>query len=131
MFGKVEKFSATQNYAQVVQTLKKKSAECLNYGLKSSGGGQVASTMTVTANFAPGAKQSELVVKFEDVVHNLFGDTSGGKNFLLVADAKPEAKGKTQIEIYRTAGAAIAEAIKAWTNGDVRGCPDPMRTTER
>ncbi|MFZ5628940.1 MAG: hypothetical protein ACOY5B_07410 [Spirochaetota bacterium] len=131
MFGKVDKFIATQDYGKVVQILKSKSAECLNYKIERSGGGQVSSTMTVTAKFSGGAKQSELVVNYEDVVHNITGDTSSGKNFLLVADIKPESKGKTNIGIYRTVAAGMAEALKTWANGDVRGCPDPARTLER
>lgn len=131
MFAKVDNFVANDNYGHVTQILKKKTAECLNYAISRSGGGQVASTMTFTSTFMYNAKQGELVMKFQDVVHNIFGDTKGDEQFMLVADAKPIAGGKTQFDIYRGGGAAIVDAIKAWTNGDVRGCPDPARTFER
>jgi hypothetical protein len=121
--------------SEVGRTFQKKASECLNFKL--------TSTQTPTVGFGSStrvyaiAKPTVLVSGSKAELHfqvksvgNMAPEPPDG-NYIVVADARAAGKDRTRVEIYRGGGAVVAEAIRAWANGDERGCPDPMRTFER
>jgi hypothetical protein len=120
-FGKVETLEVNRPVAEVGRTLQRKAADCLNYKL--------TSTPTMGSGAAPGSARAELDVQVQ-ASGNVAKAPPGG-NYLLVAVAEPVGRDRTRMEIYRGAGAPIAQAVRAWASGDERGCPDPKRTFDR
>jgi len=133
--GKVETFEVKRSLSEVARTFQKKAPECLNFKL--------TSTQTPTIGFGSStrvyaiAKPTVLVSGNKAELHfqvksigNMAPEPPDG-NYIVVADARAAGKDRTRVEIYRGGGAVVAEAIRAWANGDERGCPDPMRTFDR
>jgi len=134
-FGKVETFEVKRPFSEVARTFQKKAPECLNFKL--------TSTQTPTIGFGSStrvyaiAKPTVLVSGNKAELHfqvksigNMAPEPPDG-NYIVVADARSVGRDRTRVEIYRSGGAVVAEAVRAWANGDDRGCPDPMRTFDR
>jgi hypothetical protein len=133
-FGKIERFEVKRSVADVARSFKKKAPECLNFQLTSTKTPTIGfgSSTRVYAIAKPTVIQSANRVELHfqvQSVGNLAKEPPDG-NYYLVADAQAVGKDRTKVEIYRAAAAVVAEAVRAWANGDERGCPDPMRTTE-
>jgi len=131
--GKVETFEVKRSVADVGRTFQRKAAECLNFKLTSTPVGPPSAAApgaaTVKSTVIASADQVELDVQVKAAGNIAKAPPDG--NYLLVAVGNPVGKDRTRIEIYRGAGGPIAQSIRAWANGDERGCPDPKRTFDR
>ena len=125
-----ESFVVKRPVAEVGQTFRKKADECLNLAIGSQNKpligfagsvhyyGQVIPTVTTSGSRA----ELHLQVKYKNQV----GPIPQNGMYYFVADAYPNGKGATRVDIYRrTKFATVAEAVKGWASGQNMGCPDP------
>lgn len=132
--GTVETFDAARPYQQVVETLRKKSDECLAVAATSSGTvfqGNMTVRETSHSVYKPALVvtdgQMELAVQVDFGAHTTIGKKPPGGFYILVADAAPSGAKATKVTIYRGGlGRAkeIGSAIRGWATGTSLDCPN-------
>ncbi|HEY0686682.1 MAG TPA: hypothetical protein VGD45_30360 [Steroidobacter sp.] len=132
--GTVETFEAARPYQQVVETLRKKSNECLAVATSSSGPvfqGNMTMTETTRSAYKPSLSvadgQTELAVQVDFGPHTTIGKKPEGGFYILVADAAPAGASATKVTIYRgSMGRAkeIGAAVRGWATGASLDCPN-------
>jgi hypothetical protein len=133
-FGTVTSFDVALPYQQVVDTLRKKSGECLAVTATSSGTvfqGNMAMRETSTSVYKPTVsiadQRMELAVQVDFGAHTTVQKKPDGGFFILVADAVPAGASAAKVTIYRgRLGKAeqIGEAIREWATGSSSSCPN-------
>jgi len=133
--GKVESFEVKRPLSEVARTFQKKAPECLNFKLTSTQTPTIGFG-SLTRVYAVG-KPTVLVSGNKAELHfqinhaqSVVPEPPDGA-YIVIADARAVGRDRARVEIYYANGAVVAEAIRAWANGDERGCPDPMRAHER
>ena len=132
--GSVETFDAARPYEQVVETLRRKSNECLAVSTISSGTvfqGNMAMRETSHAVYKPTLSAAdgkmELAVQVDFGAHTTIQKKPDGGFYILVADAAPAGAKATTLTIYRggLGGAKeIGNAIRGWATGTSSVCPN-------
>ncbi len=132
-FGTVVSFDVARPYQQVVDTLRKKSDECLAVTATSSGTvfqGTMAMRETSTSVYKPtmsvADQRTELAVQVDFGAHTTVQKKPDGGFYILVADAVPAGAGAAKVTIYRgRLGKAedIGNAIRDWATGASTSCP--------
>jgi hypothetical protein len=130
--GTVVSFDVARPYPQVVDTLRKKSDECLAVTATSSGTvfqGNMAMRETSTSVYKPtmsiAGERMELAVQVDFGAHTTVQKKPDGGFYILVADAVPAGAG-AKVTIYRgRLGKAedIGNAIREWATGASTSCP--------
>jgi len=133
-FATVQSFDAARPYQQVVETLRKKSQECLAVATTSSGTvfqGNMAMRETSHAVYKPtlaaSDNKTELAVQIDFGEHVLVQKVPEGGMYILVAEAAPVDARTTKVTIYRgKIGKAqdIDDAIRSWVQGTSSSCPN-------
>jgi hypothetical protein len=131
--GTVTSFDVARPYQQVVDTLRKKSNECLAVTATSSGTvfqGNMAMRETSSSTYKPTLSVSgqslELAVQVDFGAHTTVQKKPDGGFYILVADAVPAGANAAKVTIYRgSLGKAkeIGEAIRGWADGTSSTCP--------
>ena len=130
LLAKHDIYEVDRPFKKVAADFKKKAPECLDIRIETTSrtnrSYQVVSTrykVTVVVN----KERAELHVQqhHEKGVMNVTKEPEGGY-YLIVADAIPIGKKKTKIDIYYPSFGfgTMVGAIKGWTRGKVKGCPD-------
>lgn len=132
--GTVETFEVARPHLQVVETLRKKSDECLAVATTSSGTvfqGNMTMRETSHSVYKPTLSmaegQMELAVQVDFGEHTTIGQKPPGGFYILIADAVPAGAKATKVTIYRgSLGRAkeIGSAVRAWAAGTSLECPD-------
>lgn len=132
--GTVESFDAGRPYEQVVETLRKKSNECLAVSTTASGTvfqGNMAMRETSHSVYKPTLSvadgKMELAVQVDFGAHTTIQKKPEGGFYILVADAAPAGAKATKLTIYRgSLGGAkeIGNAIRGWATGTSSTCPN-------
>ena len=128
--GKVETFEANRPFETVAKTFQTMAPQCLNVRIKTTSRTNT-SYQVVVAKYTPTVivkkKKAELHVqeKHESGVATVYEEPAKG-HYLMVVDATPLDKKRTQITMYRPSMGqdTMAEAIKGWATGENVGCPD-------
>jgi hypothetical protein len=117
----VETFDAPRPYQQLTETLRKKSKECLNVTVESSGMVRQGNMMVrehsrtdYKSIFTVGKDKTELTVLAN--VHNVYA-----------LDLAPTAKNTTRVTVYRAKigpSNTINTAVQGWVKGDSMACPN-------
>jgi hypothetical protein len=131
--GTVETFEAARPYQQVLETLRKRSDECLKVAATSSGTvfqGNMTMRETSHSVYKPTLSvaddQTELAVQVDFGEHTTIGPKPEGGFYILVADAVPAGAKATKVTIYRgNLGRAkeIGSAVRGWATGASLDCP--------
>ena len=130
----LDKFEVNRPYRSVSDTLKKKSAECLDVSVTRSYveyNGPYRANKTKTVKYRPAvsatASRTELQLQEDDGTVGGMQSVPQGGMYIVVADVSPAGSASTRVEIW---GAnfgfwgAIPGAIKGWVNGqNLTGCP--------
>ena len=132
-FGTVVSFDVARPYQQVIDTLRKKSDECLAVTATSSGTvfqGNMPMRETSTSVYKPTLSiadhRTELAVQVDFGAHTTVQKKPDGGFYILVADAVPAGAGAAKVTIYRgRLGKAeeIGNAIRDWASGASTSCP--------
>ena len=128
--AKVESFEVNRPFSVVAKTFQAKAPECLDVKVKTTSKTHMSYQVIVT-NFKPTVvvtkEKVELHVQqhHESGVLNVSKEPKGGY-YLLVTDAYPLEKNKTQVDMYRPSIGfdTLIKAIKGWATGENVGCPD-------
>ena len=129
-----DKFEVKRSYRSVSDTLKKKSAECLDVSVTRSYveyNGPYRANKTKTVKYRPAvsatASKTEMQLQEDDGTVGGMQSVPQGGMYIVVVDVSPAGSASTRVEIY---GAnfgfwgAIPAAIKGWVNGEnLSGCP--------
>lgn len=138
-FANNDSFEVSQSITDLSRVFKRKVSECLNYSYENTmstpgayGGTRSTSINTVKTKISSDAKSIliEIFQKESADISGMGSHTPDGM-YLLVVEATQVTSGKTKIDVYRRFGGAIAASIKNWSNGEVRGCPDPTKTMDQ
>jgi hypothetical protein len=117
----VETFDAPRPYPQVAETVRKKSKECLDLTVESSGMVRQGN-MWMRENsrteykpiFTAGKSKTELTVQ-------------ANANNIYAVDLEPAGRGTTKVTVYRaTMGPSntIHAAVQGWVKGNAMACPN-------
>lgn len=133
-FGTVESFEAPRPYEQVIDTLRKKTNECLAVVTTSSGTvfqGNMAMSETSRSVYKPTVSVTgqamELAVQVDFGPHTVVQKVPEGGFYILVADAAPAGTKATKVTIYHgKLGKAkeIGAAVRGWATGASTICPN-------
>jgi hypothetical protein len=117
----VETFDAPRPYTQVTDTLRRKSKECLDVTVESSGTVRQGnmwvrehSRTEYKPIFTVGKDKAELTVQANS--HNVYG-----------VDVAPAGKSSTRVTVYRAKvgpSNAINTAVQGWVKGNAVACPN-------
>jgi hypothetical protein len=134
--GKMETFEVKRPVGEVARSFRRKAPECLNFKLTSTekptiGFGSSTKVYAIAKGKVVQANSDRVELHFQvESIGDLAKEPPDG-NYYLVADAQALGKDRTRVDIYRSAAALVAVAVRAWASGDERGCPDPVRGLER
>ncbi len=128
--GKVETFEVNRPFVDVAKAFKAMGPKCLDVRIKTISD-TYQSHQVIVAKYTPTVivteKKAELFVqeRHEAGVLAVYKEPEKG-HFLMVVDAIPLGKNKTQITMYRPAKGhdVMVKAIKGWATGKNMGCPD-------
>lgn len=134
MFGEVEKYEVNQPIGKIAKTIKAKANTCLSKTLQrescvSTGYGGVSCSTMVT-HYKPtvivSANRVELHLQQSSENFVTLGEIPRDGIYSLVADVTAISKNKSRVEVYSGSFGSdtIKKAIKAWSSGNGRGCPD-------
>jgi hypothetical protein len=117
----VETFDAPRSYPQVAETVRKKSKECLDVTVESSGTVRQGNMWTrehsrteYKPTFTAGKDKAELTVQAN--AHNVFA-----------LDLEPAGRNTTRVTVYRAKvgpSNAMNTAVRGWVKGDAMACPN-------
>jgi hypothetical protein len=128
--GKVETFEANRPFEVVARTFKTMAPKCLDVRIKTTSR-TTTSYQVIVTKYHPTVvvtkQKAELHVqeKHESGVIAVYEEPAEG-HYLMVVDATPLDKKRTQITMYRPSMGKdpMVKAIKGWATGDNVGCPD-------
>ncbi len=128
--GKVETFEANRPFEVVTRTFKTMAPKCLDVRIKTTSR-TTTSYQVIVTKYHPTVvvtkQKAELHVqeKHESGVIAVYEEPAEG-HYLMVVDATPLDKKRTQITMYRPSMGkdTMVKAIKGWATGDNVGCPD-------
>ena len=128
--GEVEKFDVERSVTAIGKTFQKMAPKCLDVRIKSTSQSSTSYQVTVT-KWNPTVKvtkqRAELHIQqhHEQGVMNVYKAPPGGY-YMMVVDATPTGKNKSQVTMYRSSigNEALIKAIKSWASGKNLGCPD-------
>jgi hypothetical protein len=136
LLGKTETFEVKRPVSEVARSFRKKAQECLNFKLSSTekpmiGIGSSTKVFAIAKGkvLQPDSNRVELHFQVESIGDMAKEPPDG--NYYLVADAQGLGKDRTRVDVYRSAAAVVAAAVRAWASGEEQGCPDPTRISER
>jgi PBP1b-binding outer membrane lipoprotein LpoB len=128
--GKVETFEVNRPFVDVAETFQSMGPKCLDVRIKTISD-TYQSHQVIVAKYTPTVivteDKAELYVqeRHEAGVLAVHKEPEKG-HFLMVVDAIPLDKNRTQITMYRPAKGhdVMVKAIKGWAAGKNAGCPD-------
>jgi len=128
--GKVETFEANRPFKDVSKTFQAMAPKCLDVRVKTTSRTHMSYQVIVT-KYNPTVivtkEKAELYVqeRHESGVMTVYEEPEKG-HFVMVVDATPLDKKRTQIVMYRPSKGkdVMVKAIKGWATGENVGCPD-------
>ena len=128
--GKVETFDVNRPFKDVANTFQTMAPKCLDVRIKTISD-TYQSHQVIVATYTPtdivSEEKAELHVqeRHEAGVLAVYKEPEKG-HFLMVVDAIPLDRNRTQITMYRPAKGhdVMVKAIKGWATGKNVGCPD-------
>ncbi len=128
--GKVETFDVNRPFKDVANTFQTMAPKCLDVRIKTISD-TYQSHQVIVAKYTPtvivSEEKAELHVqeRHEAGVLAVYKEPEKG-HFLMVVDAIPLDKNRTQITMYRPSKGrdVMVKAIKGWAGGKNVGCPD-------
>ena len=128
--GKVETFEVNRPFKDVAKTFQTMAPKCLDVRIKTISD-TYQSHQVIVAKYTPTVivtdKKAELHVqeRHEAGVLAVYKEPEKG-HFLMVVDAIPLDRNRTQITMYRPSKGqeVMVKAIKGWATGKNVGCPD-------
>jgi hypothetical protein len=128
--GEVENFEVNRPFMDVAKTFQTMAPKCLDVRIKTISD-VYQSHQVIVAKYTPTVivtdKRAELHVqeRHEAGVIAVYKEPEKG-HFLMVVDAVPLGKNRTQITMYRPSKGhdVMVKAIKGWATGKNVGCPD-------
>ena len=129
-FGKKETYIVERDFRIIGKTFEKMAPKCLHKRVTSTSSGYMH-YQVITTDYNPtvliSKQRAELHLQQDHIqgVMNVSKKPNGGY-FMMVVDASPAGKNKSQIEIYAPSVGSdkIIQAVKGWTTGKTIGCPD-------
>ena len=128
-----ERFEVKRPYRVVSDTLKKKSAQCLNLSVTKQWmepQGQYSIPRQQKLTYRPAmqvtATKAELQLQLDDGTRGGLQKIPEGGMYILVVDAYPAGRDRTRVEIYGGGDhvfGPIAEGVKNWATGKSMTCP--------
>jgi hypothetical protein len=133
-YTKLETFVVQRPYSAVVQSIQKKSADCLDRTFRHTA--KTASLLPTketdmgTTSYVPvskiGPTRAEFYTKWVDNTKGNFGIQKGDQFIFYVADVTPKGSNATSIDLYYYTHDRYNWArdfLKAWARGEDPGCP--------
>ena len=128
--GSVQSFETSRSLRDIGRTFQSRAPECLSVKVRTVSQSST-SYQNIVATYKPTVVVTEKRAEIHLQRHYERGVITPGKepeggHYMLVADATPLDRNRTQVVIYAPKMGAdpIIRAISAWAKGESTGCPD-------